>query len=202
MVKEKQTKEKVEEYKARAPKDKEEAKRKEKEKPQHNQVDLKLEDKYAIQNETPEGAEPMDISMDTASLPLEIPSSDVKVLEGHCSEVVYCAFVLLKLLYSRSGDSTARLWAISDGPSTSSVHNRLLNVVVLKHLKGQTNEESKDVTTLDWNLQFRITGNHIEFSRFQRDKGSLKVLCTAVLWVMVEVLERQRSVVEAIKSIV
>lgn len=29
----------------------------------------------------------MDISMDTASLPREIPSSDVTVLEGHTSEV-------------------------------------------------------------------------------------------------------------------
>lgn len=29
----------------------------------------------------------MDISMDTASLPCEIPSSDVTVLKGHTSEV-------------------------------------------------------------------------------------------------------------------
>ena len=54
----------------------------------------------------------------------------------------------------RSGDSTARIWTIADGPSTSAVYNGPLNVAVLKHFKGRTNEKSKDVTTLDWNVSF------------------------------------------------
>nr|POE89254.1 wd40 repeat-containing protein hos15 [Quercus suber] len=51
---------------------------------------------------------------------------------------------------SRSGDSTARIWTIVDG-SSRSTSNGPLNVLVLKHVKGRTNEKSKDVTTLDWN---------------------------------------------------
>jgi hypothetical protein len=47
----------------------------------------------------------------------------------------------------RSGDSTARIWTIAD-----SAQNAPSNVVVLKHFKGRTNEKSKDVTTLDWNV--------------------------------------------------
>lgn len=52
----------------------------------------------------------------------------------------------------RSGDSSARIWTIVDGPSISSVQDGPLNVAVLKHFKGRTNEKSKDVTTLDWNV--------------------------------------------------
>lgn len=71
-----------------------------------------------------------------------------------CNQGFTSWVVLLKFLYFRSGDSTARIWEIADGPSTSSMHNGLLNVVVLKHFKGQINEKSKDVTTLDWNVSF------------------------------------------------
>lgn len=52
----------------------------------------------------------------------------------------------------RSGDSSARIWTIADGPSSSSAENGPTNVVVLKHFRGRTNEKSKDVTTLDWNV--------------------------------------------------
>lgn len=52
----------------------------------------------------------------------------------------------------RSGDSSARIWTIADGPGSSSSQNGPLNVVVLKHFRGRTNEKSKDVTTLDWNV--------------------------------------------------
>jgi len=54
--------------------------------------------------------------------------------------------------YSRSGDSTARIWKIADGPCDSGVQNEPVNVVVLQHFKESTNEKSKDVTTLDWNV--------------------------------------------------
>jgi transducin (beta)-like 1 len=52
----------------------------------------------------------------------------------------------------RSGDSSARIWTIVDGPSSSSAQNGSANVVVLKHFRGRTNEKSKDVTTLDWSV--------------------------------------------------
>nr|CAD1827598.1 unnamed protein product [Ananas comosus var. bracteatus] len=58
------------------------------------------------------------------------------------------------LLFSqllRSGDSTARIWTIPDGPCGSSVQAFPPTAHVLKHFKGRTNEKSKDVTTLDWN---------------------------------------------------
>lgn len=53
-----------------------------------------------------------------------------------------------------SGDSTARIWTIADGSSRSGAQSGPLNVLVLKHVKGRTNEKSKDVTTLDWNVSF------------------------------------------------
>lgn len=55
-------------------------------------------------------------------------------------------------MVSSSGDSTARIWTIGD--RRSGLQNGPLNVLVLKHVKGRTNEKSKDVTTLDWNVSF------------------------------------------------
>lgn len=54
-------------------------------------------------------------------------------------------------LYVSSGDSTARIWSIADGPSGSLAPVSAPKPLVLKHFKGKTNEKSKDVTTLDWN---------------------------------------------------
>lgn len=60
---------------------------------------------------------------------------------------LYYYFVL-----ARSGDSTARIWTIPDGPCGSLIQSSPPSVHVLKHFKGRTNEKSKDVTTLDWNV--------------------------------------------------
>lgn len=49
----------------------------------------------------------------------------------------------------RSGDTTARIWNIPEGPLKS---GRNINALILKHAKGKSNEKSKDVTTLDWNV--------------------------------------------------
>nr|VDD28678.1 unnamed protein product [Brassica oleracea] len=94
-------------------------------------------------------AEPMDIAMTPASMPSHIPSSDVRILEGHTSEVCACAWSpSASLLASGSGDTTARIWNIPEGPLKSS---RSISALILKHAKGKSNEKSKDVTTLDWN---------------------------------------------------
>jgi hypothetical protein len=70
-----------------------------------------------------------------------------------CTQLVACLknICILFPIY-RSGDSSARIWTIADGPSSSSAQNGPTNVVVLKHFRGRTNEKSKDVTTLDWNV--------------------------------------------------
>ncbi|KAJ4878667.1 WD-40 repeat family protein [Raphanus sativus] len=94
-------------------------------------------------------AEPMDITMTPTSQPSHIPNSDVRILEGHTSEVCACAWSpSASLLASGSGDTTARIWNIPEGPLKSS---RSISALILKHAKGKSNEKSKDVTTLDWN---------------------------------------------------
>ncbi|CAA7034607.1 unnamed protein product [Microthlaspi erraticum] len=95
--------------------------------------------------------EPMDITMTTASQPSHIPNSDVRILEGHTSEVCACAWSpSASLLASGSGDATARIWSIPES-SFKSGAGRNINALILKHANGKSNEKSKDVTTLDWN---------------------------------------------------
>ncbi|CAL0319044.1 unnamed protein product [Lupinus luteus] len=130
-----------------------------------------------IENGVHGGPEPMEISQSLSSLSNNIPSSDVKILEGHASEVFACAWNPSgPLLASGSGDSTARIWKIAEGPCDSSVQNEPVNVVVLKHFKGRTNEKSKDVTTLDWNGDGTLlaTGSYDGQARIWSRDGELK----------------------------
>lgn len=182
--KDKRTTEKAEPDKDRTQKDKE-LKVKDEEKLQVNFAATKpCEDEGIITNEGNETSggvevEPMDISTNTESIPCEVSSCDVTVLEGHASEVFACAWSPTgSLLASGSGDSTARIWTIADGPSTSAVYNGPLNVAVLKHFKGRTNEKSKDVTTLDWNSDGTLlaTGSYDGQARIWSRDGDLK--CT------------------------
>lgn len=62
------------------------------------------------------------------------------------------SFPSFYLFNYRSGDSTARIWTIAEGRCKSALLNGPPNVLVLKHVRGKTNEKSKDVTTLDWNV--------------------------------------------------
>ncbi|KAF5201398.1 F-box-like/WD repeat-containing protein TBL1XR1 [Thalictrum thalictroides] len=120
------------------------------------------------------GPEPMDVC---TSLSCEISSSDVTILEGHASEVFACAWSPTgSLLASGSGDSTARIWTIADGPCASSMQNGPTNVLVLKHFKGRTNEKSKDVTTLDWNGEGTLlaTGSYDGQARIWGRDGELR----------------------------
>ncbi|XP_068338398.1 WD40 repeat-containing protein HOS15-like isoform X2 [Pyrus communis] len=133
------------------------------------------------ENETSGGVEPMDITPISTSLPCEIPSRDLTVLEGHTSEVFACAWSPSgSLLASGSGDSTARIWTIADGSCGSSMQNEPANVAVLKHFKGRANEKSKDVTTLDWNGDGTLlaTGSYDGQARIWSKDGELKTTLT------------------------
>lgn len=71
------------------------------------------------------------------------------------SRIVFFLFPFIHLLqHIRSGDATARIWSIPEGPFKSGLHSgRSINALILKHAKGKSNEKSKDVTTLDWNVR-------------------------------------------------
>ncbi|XP_059456619.1 WD40 repeat-containing protein HOS15 isoform X2 [Corylus avellana] len=138
---------------------------------QEDKVNLKHKDNGVFV-----GPEPMDISTTSTTQPCEIPSSDVTILEGHTSEVCACAWSPTgSLLASGSGDSTARIWTIVDGSSRSG-SNGPSNVLVLKHVKGRTNEKSKDVTTLDWNGEGTLlaTGSYDGQARIWSTNGELR----------------------------
>ncbi|CAN8251419.1 unnamed protein product [Cochlearia groenlandica] len=111
----------------------------------------KIEREKAHEKQLGDTAEPMDTTMISTPQPCHIPNSDVRILEGHTSEVCACAWSpSASLLASGSGDATARIWNIPEG-SFKSGSGRNINALILKHAKGKSNEKSKDVTTLDWN---------------------------------------------------
>ncbi|XP_030455779.1 WD40 repeat-containing protein HOS15-like [Syzygium oleosum] len=163
-----------------------ERKEKEKEQPKHREDHSEKEiiaNQEVDRNDTkheengPSGPEPMEISTTSTSQPCEIPGTDVTILEGHTSEVCACAWSPAgSLLASGSGDSTARIWTIPDGTTKSSLQNGTPDVLILKHVKGRTNEKSKDVTTLDWNGDGTLlaTGSYDGQARIWTTNGELK----------------------------
>ncbi|BFG35862.1 hypothetical protein CerSpe_221360 [Prunus speciosa] len=173
-VKEKERQEREKEFekdRERVEKNKEQEKQHE----DHNDRDMVTDQEEKINvkhEENGASGEPMDIP----TTYVEIPSSDVTILEGHTSEVCACAWSPAgSLLASGSGDSTARIWTIADGSSRLS-QNGSSNVLVLKHVKGRTNEKSKDVTTLDWNGEGTLlaTGSYDGQARIWTTNGELR----------------------------
>ncbi|KAK0403331.1 hypothetical protein QR680_016864 [Steinernema hermaphroditum] len=84
----------------------------------------------------------------------EIERSRVSMLTGHESEVFMCAWnPKHDIIASGSGDSTARIWDLSEGPVQAQNRSR-----VLKHaLKGNDEpNRNKDVTSLDWNASGKL----------------------------------------------
>mmetsp|Transcript_4165 Transcript_4165/g.8569 ORF Transcript_4165/g.8569 Transcript_4165/m.8569 type:complete len:544 (-) Transcript_4165:229-1860(-) len=106
-----------------------------------------------------------------------ISDSEVTTLSGHTSEVFICAWSpASSLLASGSGDSTARIWGIGDGPCGEGA---TVKEVTLKHFKRNMEnkqEKSKDVTTLDWNGDGSLlaTGSYDGQARIWSRDGKLK----------------------------
>ncbi|KAG7280745.1 hypothetical protein CRUP_037675, partial [Coryphaenoides rupestris] len=104
---------------------------------------------------------------------VEIPQNKAMVLRGHESEVFICAWnPVSDLLASGSGDSTARIWNLSENSSSSSTQ------LVLRHCireGGQDVPSNKDVTSLDWNSEGTLlaTGSYDGFARIWTKDGNL-----------------------------
>ncbi|KAJ3594876.1 hypothetical protein NHX12_004181 [Muraenolepis orangiensis] len=104
---------------------------------------------------------------------VEIPQSKAMVLRGHESEVFICAWNPVNdLLASGSGDSTARIWNLSEAGTGGSTQ------LVLRHCireGGQDVPSNKDVTSLDWNSEGTLlaTGSYDGFARIWTKDGNL-----------------------------
>ena len=123
-----------------------------------------------------EATEPMAIDGDGgpgSGEELETPEEDVTSLVGHSSEVFICAWSPQGLkLASGSGDATARIWTVPEGPCGQG--REYPAPVVLHHVSGDK-EKSKDVTTLDWNHDGSAlaTGSYDGQARIWSPDGSL-----------------------------
>lgn len=103
---------------------------------------------------------------------VEIQQNKATILRGHESEVFICAWNPMRdLLASGSGDSTARIWDMSDNAPSS-------QQLVLRHCINKGGAEvpsNKDVTSLDWNCDgtYLATGSYDGYARIWTTEGRL-----------------------------
>uniref|UniRef100_A0A8C5KMD3 F-box-like/WD repeat-containing protein TBL1XR1 n=1 Tax=Jaculus jaculus TaxID=51337 RepID=A0A8C5KMD3_JACJA len=104
---------------------------------------------------------------------VEIPPNKAVVVRGHESEVFICAWnPVSDPLASASGDSTARIWNLSENSTSGSTQ------LVLRHCireGGQDVPSNKDVTSLGWNSEGTLlaTGSYDGFARIWTKDGNL-----------------------------
>ncbi|XP_065313080.1 F-box-like/WD repeat-containing protein TBL1Y isoform X2 [Gordionus sp. m RMFG-2023] len=139
--------------------------------------------------------QPFHLKMSAGSnIPLTVSSTilspnNVITLKGHLSEVFICAWNPVRdLLASGSGDSTARIWDLSNLNNSIPTTNNPANLsttynfdkhLILRHCIQRGGSEfmsNKDVTSLDWNSDGTClaTGSYDGYARIWTSDGNLK----------------------------